>query len=397
MNIIVSLLLNNDKIQRMIRKRSKLNHYVNYYLNNGHRQLEGRSSSNCMYVMSSGLLPILMTYENLKYGTGDIFGAAVSPHVKKKNFLIRKNEFNDLDYAFDFACGLLERNIPELIIGCNSIDMAEENKISRHLYGAVKDYARAALKRNHRHLSSFWVLLSFYYKQPPEFDQPLMPSADNPMQLIPYSYEETKRLADLLYGMLDHFCKKNRVINALEQEVESTAMRQNDLESSFYYTNMNTAYSPVDFASKCNFPDIAKDELARDMYGYSLNIESWEGLLYFNPATHVLEYLPRRIAYYQAMVKVYYRVLQTILDGEDDVNLLRDAMKGSLLLYISNVHIFLNSVYLRGGEITENAEYLLAGMRAFKRNSPTRLISPRGKSIWHELVPGMRRRGKQFW
>ena len=398
MNLVVSLLLDDKVVINAIKKRPKLYRHVHYFLNNGYRHLYGSNSSNCLYVIASGLLPALLAYENITKNIGDLFDSTSSPHGKRRRLVLRKNEYTDIKSAFDFMCALIERYIPDLLVGNDSLDIQERDKIDKRLYAIVQEYAKSALKRNRGHLNSFWVYASFYYKHPPDFELPLIPSADNPLQLIPFTVADINRLDNLLLDMLDSFCRKNRVINALLQNVENEDSKVDEFEGSFYYTKDLVHYSPLDFAEKCKFPDVAKDELVRDPFAYSLNIESWENLLYFNTKSHVLEYIPRRMAYYLAIVKIYYRVFDLVRQGEDDLDLLGDSLKLGLKFYISNVHLFLPCIYERNGQITENAEYLLSGFRAFKRNSPSRLISRRGKNIWQDSISaGMRRRGREFW
>ena len=398
MHLIVSLLIDDRTVVGAIARRPKLNRHVQYFLNNGYRHLVGATSSNCLYVINSALLPALLAYENILHNYGDLFDNQISPHAKKKSFLTRKNEFNDLKYAFEFATGLIEKNIPDLQVGGPSEDILEENKVDKALGRVVKELAKTALRKNKNHMNSFWVLASFYYRHPPDFEQPLMPSADNPLQLIPYYPEEVKRLDNLVYDMLDNFCKKHRVVNAMTQDAEGIETRQDSLERSFYYTAPTNNYNALQFAEKCNFPENAKDEIVRDPFAYSLNIESWENLLYFDTKTHVLEYLPRKIACYLLVIKAYYRLFDMLRQGEDDMDLLNAVFAGGFQFYMSTVHLFMPSIYERNGQITENAEYLLAGFRIFKRNSPTRLVSGRGGNIWQDAISfGMRRRGHKFW
>ncbi len=397
MTNIIHLLLEDNLVKTAIRKRPKLNRHVQYFLNNGHRQLIGEHGSNCIYTLNSALVPALLAYDNCLSRNGDLFSSGISPHSKKRCFFVRKTSYNDIGIAFNFICGLIEKAISDLQIGVDSISIPEENKVDRLLYAIVKEYGTSALRRNRSDLASFWVLASCYYKNTPDFSQPLMPTADNLLQVIPFDVNEVKRLEALAKNRLDRFCTRHKVINAMGQD-NTKKEESGGLENSVFYTNPEITYNTLQFATKCNFPDAAKDELARDLYSFSLSIESWENLLYFSSETHVLEYLPRNIAYYYTIVKIYEIIFRIINSGEVEVELLTESINHCFNFYMSSIHLFLPSIYERDGNITESAEYLLAGFRAYKRNSPLRLISQRGSNIWQRGIAGDARRiGKKFW
>ncbi len=398
MNNILNLLLEDEIVKKAIRKRTKLNQHVQYYLNNNYRHLVGLQGSNCVYVLTSALLPALLAYENALYKTGDLFASGQNTSFQKRGFFSRKTDYNDLGLAFNFICGFIEKSIPNLETGIDSTSIPEEKKIDKLLYTVVKEYATSALKRNKNDLASFWIFASCYYRSHPKFVVPLFPSSDNPLQLRAFDIEDAKRLETLCHNMLDHFCKKYRVINAMKQESEGKPVGGGgELENSVYYTQQGAGLTPLQFAIKCQFPDVVKDELARDLFGYSMQIETWENFIYMNPETHVFEYIPRKIACYYQILKTYGLLFRLLKAGDDDMASLTDAIEPSFMFYIANIHLNLASIYTHTGHITENAEYILAGIRGVRRRSPVVLVSARGGNIWQDGIATSRRRGHKFW
>ncbi len=398
MNNIINLLLEDEIVKKAIRKRTKLNRHVQYYLNNNYRHLIGPQGSNCVYVLTSALLPALLAYENALYKTGDLFASGQNTSFQKRGFFSRKSNYNDLGLAFDFICGFIEKAIPNLETGIDSASITEDKKIDKLLYVVVKEYATSALRRNKNDLASFWIFASCYYRMHPKFAIPLVPSSENPLQLVAFNIQDAKRLEDLCKNMLDHFCCKNRVINVLPQESDvNPGIGRSELENSIFYTQQGAGLLPLEFAIKCQFPDEVKNEIARDLFGYSMQVETWENFIYMNSKTHVFEYIPRKIACYYQILKTYGLLFRLMDEGEDDIEILKDAIESSFGFYIANVHLTLASIYQCTGHITENADYILAGIRGIRRRSPVRLVSIRGGNIWQDGIAASRRQGRKFW
>ena len=413
MKDVIDLLIDNNAIRNSVSRYAKLHAHVTYYLNNGHRKLAGKQGSNCVSELSSFLLPALLTYQTYTSGNCDVLpvsGAARGRRGGGIGFLRRSIESKAQGY-FKKNCELIEKYIPPLRTGIDSLEWSGDDSHSQQMKAEVKRLAVDSLRRHPNDLSTYWVLASCYYKELPDLPHPMMPSADNPRQLIPFDPAEVQRLEALTKEGLNNFCERNRGVNTTPQQIQGktgrldvsyceplAARRQADFEATVYYTNQALGYNPMMFAENILLPEEAKDEIARDLYAYSLNIESWESLIYFNPESRFLDYLPRNMSYYLTIVRTYDTVLKMVRAGEDDVEILGEPINISFKLYMSNVHYFLPSIYTRQGEITENAEYLLAGLRKFKHNSPVRLISSRGGNMWQkEICAIYKRPGKEFY
>ena len=399
MQDLLNILFRDPTVKVAVTRFQKLKTHINYYANSGYKKLSGRRGSNCVYVMAHYVLPALLTYQNVKQNTGDLFGGA---SATKRLFLGRKkNPTVNIASNFIALCKEIERFIPELQFNVDSSGFSLTDRGGRQLSEVIKEKAQMAIGKKSSNSGYFWVVASCYYKELPEFGTPMMPNTDNPLQLTPYSIPELIRLEIILKDKLNNFCERNKSINSVVQQTEGKPTSrdlENPFEKTLFYTTQSPSYTCIGFAEKAHYPNDALDEMARDLFAYSMQIESWETLLYRNQDSRCLEYIPYDIACCYTVIVTYGTIFQMLRLDESAEDFFSESLAINFKLYLSNIHPFLRSVYNHDGSITETGEYILAGFRGFKRNSIARLVTPRGVNVWQDGAIGNNRRpGKNYY
>ncbi|UDQ96715.1 hypothetical protein AAEX28_06565 [Lentisphaerota bacterium WC36G] len=400
MQQILQMIEKDPTVKVALMRFQKIKTHVNYFLSNGHEKLAtGRNTSNCVYALAQYLLPALMTYQNIRLNTKALFGGTSS---KARMVFGKKRDLTkNIAANFMILCREIEVHIPALEFGVNTSALSLTDQVnSKRLSAFVLEKANNAVKRKSSSGCSFWVIAALYYKETPN-NQALIPDSTNLMQVVPYTQQRFFELEDLIKDTLNDFCVRNKNINSVKQTSEAKpglATTEHPLESTIYYTQESPSYTCIDFAVKAQFQREALDEMAQDLFAYSMQIESWESLLYISPETRCLEYLPQNIACCYLLVATYGNVFNFVRSGEFDDAFIGENLALNFKLYISSLHLFMRSIYDLSGQVTETAEYILSGFRSFKRNSVSRLVTARGVNIWQPGAIGNNcREGKQFY
>ncbi|UDQ96939.1 hypothetical protein AAEX28_07760 [Lentisphaerota bacterium WC36G] len=393
---LIDLLKNDPVVKNSVNRTKNLRHHVSRLLEARHDELFGPGATNTTSALSSYFLPALQAYYTLASRNGDLL-PIVQSETKRGLRALRQSPSTNFSHCFKQLCKEIDKVIPELEseLVCRSVAPGQSKDTLKNY---VQRRALQVAKRDSQNLSNFWVLASLYYKHEKTAGITFIPNPNNLFQVVPLSVESLKLLETHCKDMLEDFCIKHQAVNSATQEAVTQGGGRYGLRDSAYLTQVNGELYPIPFASKMNFQSEVKNELARDLLAFSFKLESWEALVYFDSSTRLLEYVPCEIAACYFIVQSYKTLLKLVNAGEDDPKELAFHADGSFNFYIANIHNFMRSIYDSSGTVTENAEYLLAGFRRFKHNSPKSLVSPRGSNIFQDATSAdSRRRGKKFY
>ncbi len=361
---IMKLLTEDQIVKSAIVRNSKLNQHVQFFLHENYRKLDNNTGSNCLTNLSCFLFPALLTYRNIVTNSGDLFHPSTGANENIRD-------------CFILTCREIEKHLPNLSLGCSDSNTKKKREF---ISSVIEKKARDVLRRSRINFRSFWILAAFYYQTSLDQFTSYLPNPDNFWQLVPYSFETMQKLELIIHGKLHAFMMANKGCNDVAQKFDRHAMPED-----VYDSGEGCTISFVQIASKVHLQGDVLNNLARDLFGFSMGIESWENLVFFDKETGCLEYLPYDIASAVLLLKVYsfgFKLLKNNSAGMD----IEEYVKMNMLMYIANIHMFLEAIYDRNGVTTTNARHLLSAMRYLKRNSMATLLAQRGSSIWSEKL-----------
>ncbi|UDQ96716.1 hypothetical protein AAEX28_06570 [Lentisphaerota bacterium WC36G] len=321
---IWQLITSNRAVKNALSRNAKLNKHVQFYLHENYKKLDKDVGSNCMVALSAFLFPALLAYLNICTVSDDLFPP-----------LFGQRPSEDIDDCIITACKAMEKYIPDLIEGTHRGVYRESQAFVSQF---IDEKAQTALQRNHGNMRSFWVLAAFYYQSELAYLEAFVPRVGNHFQLTKFSLAEFKLLEQSCDDKINAFKQKHRILNDITQTHSKENLAENP-----YQSGDGVIISPADLAARCHFQLELANHLARDFYGFSMAIESWENLLFFDSHSGCLEYLPLEIASAKFIQNVYNSVFSHI-SSSSEANLL-PRVKMNILMYIANHHIFLRAIY----------------------------------------------------